>query len=51
MIYSDVVVGFSESVYVAREGEMAVAIGLNRRGTTNLPVTVVYSTQDDTATG
>ena len=47
----DVVVGFSQSMYMAIEGETAVSIGLSRRGTTNLPVTVVYSTQDNTATG
>ena len=46
-----VVVGFSQSVYMVREGEMAVGIRLNSRGTTNLPITVIYSTQDDTATG
>ena len=48
---ADVVVGFSQSVYTAHEGDGLVMLGLGRRGSTNLPVILLYFTQDDTATG
>ena len=48
---SVVVIGFSRLVFTAHEGDIALSISLGKRGISNLPVTVGYYTEDDTAAG
>ena len=48
---SVVVVGFSEVVYTAEEGDISLGVTLGRRGLTSLPVTLHYHTEDGTANG
>lgn len=46
-----VVVGFSQLSYTFHEGDGSVAITLGKRGTSTLPITVEYYTEEDTASG